>query len=129
MKINIKKHLLALLAVPALAISVSATPVLAADLTLRGGVDSSKSDDQPASLFGDGGAFETVSKVLLFVIGAVSVIMLIIGGIRYTISQGDSTAVTSAKNTILYSIIGLVVAIIAYAAVDFVVNSLVENGS
>lgn len=99
------------------------------DLTLRGGVDSSKSDDQPASLFGDGGIFETVSKVLLFVIGAVSVIMLIIGGIRYTISQGDSSAVTSAKNTILYSIIGLVVAILAYAAVDFVVNSLVENGS
>ena len=129
MKINIKKHLLALLAVPALAISVSATPVLAADLTLRGGVDSSKSDDQPASLFGDGGIFETVSKVLLFVIGAVSVIMLIIGGIRYTISQGVSSAVTSAKNTILYSIIGLVVAILAYAAVDFVVSSLVENGS
>lgn len=129
MKINIKKHLLALLAVPALALSVSAAPVFAAeDLTLRGGVDSSKSADQPASLFGDGGIFETVSKVLLFVIGAVSVIMLIIGGIRYTISQGDSSAVTSAKNTILYSIIGLVVAILAYAAVDFVVKSLVENG-
>ena len=60
MKINIKKHLLALLAVPALAISVSATPVLAADLTLRGGVDSSKSDDQPPSLFGDGGIFDHV---------------------------------------------------------------------
>ena len=129
MKINIKKHFLALLAVPALAISVSATPVLAADLTLRNGVDSSKSDDQPASLFGDGGIFETVSKVLLFVIGAVSVIMLIVGGIRYTISKGDSSAVTSAKNTILYYIVGLVVAILAYAAVDFVVNSLVENGS
>lgn len=129
MKINIKKHLLALLAVPALALSVSAAPVFAAeDLTLRGGVDSSKSADQPASLFGDGGIFETVSKVLLFVIGAVSVIMLIIGGIRYTISQGDSAQVTSAKNTILYSIIGLVVAILAYAAVDFVVKSLVENG-
>ncbi len=129
MKINIKKHLLALLAVPALALSVSAAPVFAAeDLTLRNGVDSSKSDDQPPTLFGDGGIFETVSKVLLFVIGAVSVIMLIIGGIRYTISQGDSSAVTSAKNTILYSIIGLVVAILAYAAVDFVVKSLVENG-
>ena len=129
MKINIKKHLLALLAVPALALSVSAAPVFAAeDLTLRNGVDSSKSDDQPPTLFGDGGIFETVSKVLLLVIGAVSVIMLIIGGIRYTISQGDSSAVTSAKNTILYSIIGLVVAILAYAAVDFVVKSLVENG-
>lgn len=131
MKINIKKHLLALLAVPALALSVSAAPVFAADqdLTIRNGVNSAQSDEQPTSLFGDGGIFETVSKVLLFVIGAVSVIMLIIGGIRYTISQGDSSAVTSAKNTILYSIIGLVVAILAYAAVDFVVKSLVENGS
>ncbi len=130
MKINIKKHLLALLAVPALALSVSAAPVFAADqdLTIRNGVNSAQSDEQPTSLFGDGGIFETVSKVLLFVIGAVSVIMLIIGGIRYTISQGDSSAVTSAKNTILYSIIGLVVAILAYAAVDFVVKSLVENG-
>lgn len=129
MKINIKKHLFALLAVPALVLTVSAAPVFAADqdLTLRGGVDSSKSSEQPTSLFGNGGVFETISKVLLFIIGAVSVIMLIIGGIRYTISQGDSSAVTSAKNTILYSIIGLIVAILAYAAVDFVINSFVEQ--
>ncbi len=133
MKINIKKHLLAFIAVPALVLTLSAAPAFAAtdkkdDLTLRNGVNSAQSSDQPSSLFGEGGIFETVSKVLLFVIGAVSVIMLIIGGIRYTISQGDSSAVTSAKNTILYSIIGLVVAILAYAAVDFVVKSLVENG-
>ncbi len=130
MKINIKKHFLALLAIPAFVLSVSAAPVFAAkdpaaDLTLRGGVNSSKSAEQPSSLFGQGGIFETVSKVLLFVIGAVSVIMLIIGGFRYVVSQGDSSAVTSAKNTILYSVIGLVVAILAYAAVDFVVKSLV----
>ena len=122
MKINIKKHLLALLAVPALALSVSAAPVFAAeDLTLRGGVDSSKSADQPASLFGDGGIFETVSKVLLFVIGAVSVIMLIIGGFRYVTSNGDSSQVTAAKNTIMYSVIGLIIAIFAYGIVNFVV--------
>ncbi len=132
MKINIKKHLLAFLAIPAFVLSVSAAPVFAAkdkdpaaDLTLRGGVSSAKSAEQPDSLFGKGGIFETVSKVLLFVIGAVSVIMLIIGGFRYVVSQGDSSAVTSAKNTILYSVIGLVVAILAYAAVDFVVKSLV----
>jgi len=61
------------------------------------------------------------------VIGAVSVVMLIIGGVRYTISQGDSSAVTSAKNTILYSVIGLVVAILAYAAVNFVIGSFVKQ--
>ena len=63
-----------------------------------------------------------VVKVLMFLIGAVSVIMIIIGGIRYTISQGDSSAITSAKNTILYAVIGLAVAIFAYAIVDFIVK-------
>lgn len=128
MKINIKKHLLALLAVPAFVLSVSSAPVFAEEIgTIRAGANSAQSDEVPTSLFAEGGVFETVSKVLLFVIGAISVIMLIIGGIRYTVSQGDSSQVTSAKNTILYSIVGLVVAILAYAAVDFVIGSLLEQ--
>jgi multisubunit Na+/H+ antiporter MnhB subunit len=61
--------------------------------------------------------------VLLFIIGAVSVIMLILGGIRYTESQGVSSAITGAKNTIVYSIVGIVVAILAFAAVNFVIGS------
>ncbi len=131
MKLNLKKHLLALVAVPALVLTVSAAPVFAANstdnLTLGSGVNSSQGSQQPANLFGDGGIFQTITNVLLFIIGAVSVIMLIIGGIRYTISQGDSSAVTSAKNTILYSIIGLVVAILAYAAVNFVITHFANS--
>lgn len=65
---------------------------------------------------------EIVTNVLLFVIGLVAVIMIIIGGIRYTTSNGDQNAVTSAKNTILYSVVGLVVAIMAYAIVRWVVS-------
>jgi multisubunit Na+/H+ antiporter MnhB subunit len=61
--------------------------------------------------------------VLLFIIGAISVIMLIIGGIRYVVSGGDSSAVTSAKNTILYAIVGIIVALLAYALVNFVLTS------
>ena len=49
--------------------------------------------------------------------------MLVIGGIRYTVSGGDQNAVTAAKNTILYAIVGIIVAILAYAAVNFVVDS------
>lgn len=70
-----------------------------------------------------GTAFQTVTNILLFIIGAVAVIMLVIGGIKYTVSNGDSNAIQSAKNTILYAIIGIVVAILAYAAVRFVINS------
>ena len=134
MNIKIKNAVLAVLAVPVLALGVSvwvAPQASAAECDLDGGIsgaaDCAKSDDQPADLFGNGGVFQTITDVLLFVIGAVSVIMLILGGIRYTISQGDSAAVTAAKNTILYAIIGLVVAILAYAAVHFVIGSFVKT--
>ena len=69
---------------------------------------------------------QTIVRILLFLIGAVSVIMIIIGGFRYVISQGDSGAVTSAKNTILYAVIGLIVAIFAWAIVDFVIDNLAK---
>ena len=52
--------------------------------------------------------------------------MIIIAGFRYVISQGDSGAVTSAKNTILYAVIGLIVAIFAWAIVDFVIDNLAK---
>ena len=47
--------------------------------------------------------------------------MLIIGGFRYVTSNGDSSQVTAAKNTIMYSVIGLIIAIFAYGIVNFVV--------
>ena len=71
---------------------------------------------------GLGDSIQTVINVLLFIIGVVSVIMIIIGGIRYTISNGDSGQITTAKNTVLYAVIGLVVALLAYAIVNFVVT-------
>jgi ABC-type Fe3+ transport system permease subunit len=64
----------------------------------------------------------SIVNVLLFIIGAVAVIMIVVGGLKYTTSNGDSSAVTSAKNTILYAVVGLVVAILAYAIVNFVLN-------
>lgn len=91
------------------------------------GVDCAKGKDQSATLFGRNGIFQTVTNVLLFLIGAVSVIMLIVGGIRYVLSGGDSTAVTAAKNTILYAVIGIIVALLAYAIVNFVVTSFADN--
>ncbi len=69
-----------------------------------------------------GESIKDVINVLLFLIGAVSVIMIIIGGIRYVLSNGDSTQITGAKNTIMYAVIGLVVALLAYAIVNFVVT-------
>lgn len=71
-----------------------------------------------------GGLIKNVINLLLFIVGVASVIMIIIGGLRYTTSGGDSSSVTAAKNTILYSIVGLVVASLSFAIVNFVVTKL-----
>lgn len=140
MKNSIKKSFQALLVVPVLALGVSTmlspapayaveatTPVCDGTVSITNGAACSKSEQQQTTLTGSTGAFTLITNVLLFIIGAISVIMLIIGGIRYTISGGDSTAVTNAKNTILYAIVGIVVALLAYALVNFVVGSFVSE--
>ena len=67
---------------------------------------------------------KNVVNILLFIVGIAAVIMIIIGGLRYVTSSGDQSQVTAAKNTILYSVVGLVVAALAYAIVNFVVDKL-----
>ena len=67
---------------------------------------------------------KNIVNILLFIVGVASVIMIIIGGLKYTTSAGDQSAITSAKNTILYSIVGLVVAALSFAIVNFVVDKL-----
>jgi hypothetical protein len=134
MKKIIKKSLQSLLFVPVFALGLtlgvpSLQPTALAQCTndasggLKAGANCAKGDDQQADLFGDTGIFRTITNVLLFIIGAISVIMLIIGGIRYVVSGGDSGAVTAAKNTILYAVIGIIVALLAYALVNFVIGS------
>jgi hypothetical protein len=66
---------------------------------------------------------KNVTNVLLFLLGAIAVIMIIIGGIRYATSNGDAGAIKGAKDTILYACIGLAVALLAYAIVNFVLTA------
>lgn len=89
-----------------------------------GGADEYYCDTGDGGLFGEGGVFRNITGTLIFLTGAISVIMLIIGGIRYTVSGGDQNAVTGAKNTILYAIVGLIVSFMAYAIVNFVIGNL-----
>ena len=70
------------------------------------------------------GFIKNIINILLFIIGAIAVIMIIIGGIRYVVSNGDSSQTTAAKNTILYAVVGLVIAMMAYAIVNWVIGSL-----
>ena len=75
-------------------------------------------------------AIDVVKNVLntvYFWIGILAVVFIIIGGYNYTMSQGDPGKVAKAKSTILYAIIGLVIALMAFAITSFVLSAL--NGS
>ena len=121
MKKTIKTALAGLLMVPVLTFGVSLVATTPdANAQINKGLS--------ASNVGTSGQTQNVEviikniiNIMLYVVGAAAVIMLIWGGIRYTTSGGNQAAVTSAKNTILYAIIGLVIAIFAFAIVNFVV--------
>ncbi len=80
---------------------------------------------------GDSGAqvdelIVTAINILSIVVGIVAVIMIIVGGFKYITSNGDSGAVSSAKNTILYAIVGLVIVALAQIIVRFVLRETGE---
>ena len=93
-------------------------------MTLREGAEAARCDECPENLFGDEGIFKTITNTVLYIVGVVAVIMLIIGGVKYVVSGGDAKKVTDAKNTVLYAIIGLIIAFLAFAIVNFVITSL-----
>jgi len=68
----------------------------------------------------------TIINVIIGVIGFVAVVVIILGGVQYTTSAGDPGKVKKAKDTILYGIVGLVIALLAFAIVNFVLSSLVK---
>jgi len=67
---------------------------------------------------------QTIITIILGVLGALAVLFVVIGGFRYIVSGGDPQAVSKAKNTIIYALVGLAVAIAAEAIVAFVLGRL-----
>lgn len=80
---------------------------------------------QTEMLFGPNSIWTNIINTIIFVIGAVAVLMIVIGGLRYTLSAGDAGSTKSAKDTVLYAVIGLVIAVAAYAIVNFVLTSVI----
>lgn len=127
-KLTVTFSALALLVAPA---AMMAVPVHAADeaniegslcagasldVNSDGSCDESGTADTVNDLIAD------VINIFSLVVGVVSVIMIIIGGLKYITSGGESGNITGAKNTILYAIIGLVVVALAQVIVKFVLT-------
>jgi len=122
-----KKFIIAIITVFTVAL-VPLTPVLAVDVFDNcSGAGSDTTICKAAKtdkLFGPGGLWNRILSTFTFIIGAVAVLMIVIGGLRYVTSNGEPAQLTSAKNTILYAAVGLVLAVMANAIVNFVLTNI-----
>lgn len=66
------------------------------------------------------GGLQTVLNIVFTMAGLLAVIFIIIGGLKYTVSGGDAPGLKSAKETITYAIVGLIVTLLAFGIVNFV---------
>ncbi len=103
-------------------LTLSAGKVMA--LTVQEGAEAARADGMPAELVGPEGVFTKFSNIALYIVGAISVIMLIWGGLRYILSGGDSKKVTDAKNTVLYALVGLAIAWLSYAIIHYMLSAI-----
>src|SRR4051812_32543116 len=104
--------------------AVPATNVSAVDVFKQcgGGTAGSSAVCKASGSDNLGKMVKTIVNTILIVIGMVAVIMVVVGGVRYTTSNGDASAIKSAKDTILYACVGIVVSIMSYAIVNFVID-------
>jgi hypothetical protein cdiviTM7_00647 len=103
--------------------------LLVSATSVQEGANAARAEGMPTELIGDNGVFSRITNTVLLIVGLISVIMLVYGGLRYILSGGDSKKVTDAKNTVLYAIIGLIISLLAYSIVNFVLNSVIGVGT
>jgi hypothetical protein len=131
-KLRLKLLLASILALPVLGIGLAApalaqtspeiTEGLCAGVNLDINNPDCKTTDEASQRINN--LIRRVINFLSLIVGVVAVIMIIIGGFRYITSGGSDTGVTSAKNTILYAIIGLIIVALAQLLVRFILRQV-----
>lgn len=110
-------------------IILNTMPVLAADCASQASSTTGRAIIEPVGLpqVGCGSSVDFVTRIIRFVfafLGAISVIFIAIGGVRYSLSGGDSNSTASAKKTILYAVVGLVIGVSVFVITGFVISLL-----
>jgi hypothetical protein len=72
----------------------------------------------------DQSTFTVVLQIVFGIIGAFALLMVTVSGLRYVLSGGDPQKVARAKNGIIYSLVGVAIAITAESIVGFVIGRL-----
>lgn len=123
--------MMGLLVAPLIALSAGAMSMPASaqsdGMNLNSGVSATQGEGVPEALDGDDGVVTKAVNILLFIIGILSVIMIIFSGIKYATSSGAPDKVKSAKDTLMYSVVGLIIALFAFAIVNFVLKGVGVN--
>jgi hypothetical protein len=117
---------LALLAIPAMA-QVDVFPQCGADGAANSDICKARGTDatqRGQGLFGADSVVGRITQAIIFAAGSIAVLMIVIGGLRYVLSNGDPQGTQRAKNTILYAVIGLVIALAAEAILRLVLRRL-----
>lgn len=123
--------------VPLLAV---ATPVTAVDIgqsvcnddvqfkpEICGDIEGSNQDDAVNPLYGPSGIITRIASALSLIIGVIAILIIIIAGIKMTISSGDSGKVKASRDQIIYASVGLIIAVLAQGIVQFVLNRIGES--
>lgn len=64
------------------------------------------------------------TNAVIYLVGALAVIMIIWGGLQFVFSTGDPGRQKKARETVIYAVVGVIVAIISFALVNFVIDKL-----
>lgn len=120
---NVFKNILLYLVGAFLFVPVKSLAATCNTTSAAGGVGCAGQNIQ-ANLTGPGGILSNVIIVLITLAGIISVIMIIVGGLRYVFSAGNEKATAGAKDTILYAVIGLIICVVAFAIVTYITTAL-----
>ncbi len=115
---------LSLLLIMAISIPVSAQLDPFEQVCSNGVQDSAVCQPQEDPVTGSNGIILRAAQIVSIFVGVAAVIMVIIGGLKYTTSAGDANKVNSAKNTILYAVAGLLLAVLSQSIIIFVIGRL-----
>ena len=122
---KIRNSIIAFVLVVASVISVAGVPAFADNEFNRNACNSGLSQDERAALGCDDqgtvpGVVTEIIKIIISLLGIVAVLMILVAGQRYMTSNGEPEKIKQARNMIIYSLIGLIIAGLAFAIVSFV---------
>lgn len=84
----------------------------------------SKIDADTNPIAGKNGILARVTNIVTYIAGIASIILIILGGIRFITSEGDPNSVKSARNTVFYALIGILVILVSRALILYVIGQL-----